>query len=60
MAEPSACTVDSDSAHRAGSSQRLAEFAIGPSVLASMLPAFLVLARRMGKRRAWYAGLALY
>ena len=43
-----------------GASRRIAELAIGPSVLASMLPAFLVLSRRLGKRRAWYAGLALY
>lgn len=60
MAEAPARAAGSDSVNRAGSSQRIAELAIGPSVLASMLPAFLVLSRRLGKRRAWYTGLALY
>lgn len=60
MTESAGRAADCDSANRAGASRRIAELAIGPSVLASMLPAFLILSRRMGKRRAWYAGLALY
>ena len=41
-------------------SPRFVELAVAPSVLASMLPVFVKLSRRIGKRRAWYAGLALY
>ena len=60
MTESARRAMDSGPADRAGPSQRIVKLAIGPSVLASMLPAFLVLSRRMGKRRAWYAGLVLY
>ena len=60
MTESARRAADSDPANRAAASRRIAELAIGPSVLASMLPAFLLLARCLGKRRGWYAGLALY